>query len=166
MARPSRPRTRAWSRFLDDRGSPSTRAARRGGRIAVRLGLADAIADVVATGTTLAGRARDLRPGAPRSEAVSSPAPGSGHRDLLRRLSGVMVARRYVMIDYDVPPTAWTRRSPSLRASSRRRSRRCDPEWVAVQVMGPRKGVHQVMDALYAIGARAILVTDIHAARL
>jgi len=41
-----------------------------------------------------------------------------------------------------------------------------DPEWVAVRVMSPRKGVNQVMDALYAIGARAILVTEIHAARL
>jgi ATP phosphoribosyltransferase len=41
-----------------------------------------------------------------------------------------------------------------------------DPAWVAVRVMIPRRGMNQVMDQLYALGARAILVTAIHAARL
>ena len=41
-----------------------------------------------------------------------------------------------------------------------------DPEWVAVRVMLPRKGVNGVMDDLYELGARAILVTPIAAARI
>ncbi|MCR2828362.1 ATP phosphoribosyltransferase, partial [Microbacterium sp. zg.Y909] len=41
-----------------------------------------------------------------------------------------------------------------------------DPSWVAVRVMVERRRVNQIMDALYAIGARAILVTAIHNARL
>jgi ATP phosphoribosyltransferase len=32
--------------------------------------------------------------------------------------------------------------------------------------MVPRQEAHMVMDALYSLGARGILVTDIHACRL
>ena len=38
--------------------------------------------------------------------------------------------------------------------------------WVAVRVMVPRAGSQRLMDDLYSIGARAILLTDIHACRL
>ena len=38
--------------------------------------------------------------------------------------------------------------------------------WVAVRAMVPRAGAHRVMDELWTIGARGILVTDIHACRL
>ena len=41
-----------------------------------------------------------------------------------------------------------------------------DPDWVAVRVMVPRAGSQRLMDDLYSIGARAILLTDIHACRL
>jgi ATP phosphoribosyltransferase len=39
-------------------------------------------------------------------------------------------------------------------------------EWAAVRAMVPRAQTNRVMDALYDIGARAILVTSIHACRL
>ncbi|WP_433677528.1 ATP phosphoribosyltransferase [Microbacterium gorillae] len=137
---------------------------------AVELGVADAIADVVETGTTL--RAAGLEIFGPvmlESEAVliSSPAGAEGVDTLLRRLRGVMIARRYVLVDYDLPANlvdeavaiAPGRESPTISPLQ-------DPAWVAVRVMVPRKGMNLMMDKLYAIGARAILVSAIEAARL
>ncbi|OJU39263.1 MAG: ATP phosphoribosyltransferase [Microbacterium sp. 69-10] len=137
---------------------------------AVRLGVADVIADVVETGTTLRQAGLEIfGPVIIESEAVLISRPGDvpGTARLLRRLRGVMVARRFVLLDYDLPAhlvdqataIAGGRESPTISPLR-------DPEWVAVRVMIPRKGMNQVMDDLYALGARAILVTAIHAARL
>ncbi|WP_193598889.1 ATP phosphoribosyltransferase [Microbacterium sp. YJN-G] len=137
---------------------------------AVRLGVADVIADVVETGTTLRQAGLEIfGPVIIESEAVLISRPGDvpGTDRLLRRLRGVMVARQYVLLDYDLPAKlvdqavaiAGGRESPTISPLR-------DPEWVAVRVMIPRKGMNQVMDDLYALGARAILVSAIHAARL
>jgi ATP phosphoribosyltransferase len=137
---------------------------------AVRLGVADAVADVVSTGTTLRQAGLEIfGPVLLESEAVLIGAPSQveGTETLLRRLRGVMVARRYVLIDYDLPASLVDRAvaiAPGIESPTISPLR--DPEWVAVRVMSPRKTVNQVMDALYAIGARAILVTAIHNARL
>lgn len=137
---------------------------------AVRLGVADAVADVVSTGTTL--RAAGLEIFGPvilESTAVivgkSNDVPGVD--TLLRRLQGVMVARQYVLIDYDVPVAqlaAATALTPGFESPTV--SPLQDPNWVAVRAMIPSVERNQVMDALYGAGARAILVTAIHAARL
>ncbi|MFB7842469.1 MULTISPECIES: ATP phosphoribosyltransferase [unclassified Microbacterium] len=137
---------------------------------AVRLGVADAIADVVETGTTLRQAGLEIfGPVIIESEAVliSRPGDADGTEKLLRRLRGVMVAHRFVLLDYDLPADlveqaaaiAPGRESPTVSPLR-------DPAWVAVRVMIPRRGMNQVMDQLYALGARAILVTAIHAARL
>lgn len=137
---------------------------------AVELGVADAIADVVETGTTLRAAGLEIfGPVIEQSEAVliSSPAGADGIETLLRRLRGVMVARRYVLVDYDLPAhlveqavaIAPGRESPTISPLR-------DNDWVAVRVMVPRRGMNLVMDRLYELGARAILVTDIEAARL
>lgn len=137
---------------------------------AVRLGVADAVADVVSTGTTLRQAGLEIfGPVLLQSEAVliTSPTEADGTDTLLRRLRGVMVARRYVMVDYDLPANLVDDAvaiAPGIESPTIAPLR--DPEWVAVRVMVPRKGVNQVMDSLYAIGARAILVTAIHNARL
>ncbi|WP_194408587.1 ATP phosphoribosyltransferase [Microbacterium cremeum] len=137
---------------------------------AVRLGVADAVADVVSTGTTLRQAGLEIfGPVLLQSEAVliTAPAEADGTATLLRRLRGVMVARRYVMVDYDLPAGLVDDAvaiAPGIESPTISPLR--DPEWVAVRVMVPRKGVNQVMDSLYAIGARAILVTAIHNARL
>ncbi len=137
---------------------------------AVRLGVADAVADVVSTGTTLRQAGLEIfGPVLLQSEAVliSSPDDADGTQTLLRRLRGVMVARRYVMVDYDLPVHLVDDAvaiAPGIESPTISPLR--DPEWVAVRVMVPRSGVNNVMDALYAIGARAILVTAIHNARL
>ncbi|GAA1527399.1 ATP phosphoribosyltransferase [Microbacterium ginsengiterrae] len=137
---------------------------------AVQLGVADAIADVVETGTTLRQAGLEIfGPVIIESEAVliSRPGDAEGTERLLRRLRGVIVARRYVLLDFDLPANlvekaatiAPGRESPTISPLQ-------DPDWVAVRVMLPRKGINQVMDDLYSIGARALLVTAIHAARL
>jgi ATP phosphoribosyltransferase len=139
---------------------------------AVRLGVADLIADVVATGATL--RQAGLVPvGEPimESEAVlvrrSGEPPAPPVDQLLRRLQGVLVARRYVMLAYDCradrldEAVALTPGIESPTVSPLHRE-----GWVAVQAMVLRAEMHRIMDELYDIGARAILVTDIHACRL
>ena len=137
---------------------------------AVELGVADAVADVVSTGTTLRQAGLEIfGPVLLESEAVliGAPAEAEGTEILLRRLRGVMVARQYVLIDYDLPADLVDTAvaiAPGIESPTISPLR--DPSWVAVRVMSPRKTVNQVMDALYAIGARAILVTAIHNARL
>ncbi|AWB86436.1 ATP phosphoribosyltransferase [Mycetocola zhujimingii] len=137
---------------------------------AVRLGVADAVADVVSTGTTLRKAELDIfGPVILESTAVLIGAPEEkpGLTTLLRRLQGVLVARKYVIMDYDLPErlldqaTAIAGGIESPTVSPLR-----DKDWVAVRVMVPRERTNQIMDALYEIGARAILVSAIHAARL
>jgi ATP phosphoribosyltransferase len=138
----------------------------------IRLGVADVIADVVSTGTTLRSAGLELV-GEPilHSEAVlirrygAEAAPAV--EQLLRRLQGVLVARRYVMMDYDVrlehveEAVALTPGIESPTVSPLH-----NEGWVAVRSMVPRQNAQRIMDDLWEIGARAILVTDIHACRL
>ena len=136
----------------------------------VRLGVADVIADVVSTGNTL--RQAGLKTfGEPilNSEAVliSNSTKADGLEILIRRLQGVVTARRYVLLDYDIPKSALERAcelTPGLESPTISPLQKQD--WVAVRAMVPRKETNAVMDDLWAIGARGILVTDIHACRL
>ena len=157
--------------FLDDHGVAVDLVPLDGAvESAVRLGVADAVADVVSTGTTLRQAGLEIfGPVILESEAVLIGAPdeADGTATLLRRLRGVMVARRYVLIDYDLPVALIDEAvalAPGIESPTISPLR--DPEWVAVRVMTPRNSANQVMDALYALGARAILVTAIHNARL
>jgi ATP phosphoribosyltransferase len=137
---------------------------------AVRLGVADAVADVVSTGATL--RAQGLEIFGPvilESEAVliSSKPDLPGIETLKRRLHGVWVAKQYVLMDYDLPQALIdeaSRITPGLESPTVSPLR--DPAWVAVRAMVPKNDANLVMDQLYALGARAILVSAIHAARI
>jgi ATP phosphoribosyltransferase len=137
---------------------------------AVRLGVADLIADVVETGATLR-QAGLVTLGEPilRSSAIligreDDPVAAA---QVIRRLQGVLVARSYVMLAYDVradlleKATALTPGIESPTVSPLHRE-----GWVAVQAMVQRREVHRIMDELYDLGARAILVTDISNCRL
>ena len=138
----------------------------------VQLGVADLIADVVETGTTL--RAAGLETfGEPilASEAVLitteryRDAPGLA--TLVRRLEGVLRARSYVLVDYDVPMSRLhlaAALTPGLESPTV--SPLQNPDWVAVRSMVPRAEVNRVMDELYEVGARAILVSSLLACRL
>ncbi len=139
---------------------------------AVRLGVADVIADVVETGSTLRAAGLEVF-GEPilRSQAVlvrrGGEHPPPGLAVLVRRVMGVLTARRYVMVDYDCPRThldAAVAVSPGLESPTI--APLADAEWVAVRVMVGVAGVNRVMDELYELGARAILVTSIHACRI
>jgi ATP phosphoribosyltransferase len=137
---------------------------------AVKLGVADAVADVVSTGSTL--RAQGLEIFGPvilESTAVliSTTPDKPGISTLQRRLQGVLVARQFVLVDYDVPVrllAAATAVTPGLESPTI--SPLQDPDWVAVRAMVPRADTNHVMDELYEIGARAILVSAVHAARI
>jgi len=103
------------------------------------------------------------------SEAVliSSPTRAAGVETLLRRLQGVMVARQYVLVDYNLPAVLLDRAvalTPGVESPTV--SPLGEPDWVAVRVMIKQDQTNRVMDDLYELGARAILVTSIHAARI
>lgn len=137
---------------------------------AVQLGVADAVADVVSTGATL--RAQGLEIFGPVILESTAVLIGSGRRldgieTLHRRLQGVLVARQYVLMDYDLPARlidAASAVTPGLESPTISPLR--DPDWVAVRAMVARADTNQVMDRLYDLGARAILVSPIHAARI
>lgn len=138
---------------------------------AVSLGVADAIADVVETGNTLRAAGMEVF-GEPilASEAIMIGQTGKhpeGLDVLLRRLQGVLVARRWLMIDYDVDKALLeqaTAVTPGLESPTI--SPLQDESMVAVRSMVQKDDVHRVMDELYVLGARAILVSEIHAIRL
>lgn len=139
---------------------------------AIALGVADAIADVVETGTTLkqAGLAVFGDP-IMHSEAVLVRKTGNGRGgavdQLLRRLRGVLVARSYVMLAYDVRAElleAAVELTPGIESPTISPLHR--EGWVAVQSMTERADLHRVMDALYEMGARGILASNIDACRL
>lgn len=139
---------------------------------AVRLGVADAVADVVSTGATLSAAGLEIV-GEPIlvSEAVlvrRVAAPGApGLEQFVRRLSGVLTARRYVMMDYDIKAERVDEAcaiTPGIESPTV--SPLHDVGWVAVRAMVLRKDAHRIMDDLWELGARGILVTDIHACRI
>ncbi len=159
--------------YLAERGIEAT-VVRLDGAVesSVRLGVADAIADVVETGSTL--RQADLEVfGDPilSSEAVlithTAREEQNGFEVFKRRLDGVLVARTYVMMDYDIESAKVERaveltpgiESPTVSPLHRE-------GWVAVRSMVPRDDAQKIMDGLYELGARGILVTDILACRI
>ena len=159
--------------YLKEAGVPAD-VVRLDGAVetAITLGVADVIADVVETGTTLRQQGLEVF-GDPilRSEAVLVQRSGSANQPavgvLARRLQGVLTARSYVMMDYDVAEElveAACALTPGLESPTVSPLR--EKGWVAVRAMVPRQRTNQVMDELYDLGARAILVTDIAACRL
>ena len=161
------------AKYLSDKRIDAT-VVRLDGAVesSVRLGVADVIADVVSTGGTLRQAGLKVfgdpllqseaivieREGAVRTEAVET---------LLRRINGVVIARQYVLVDYDVETAnldAATSITPGIESPTISPLQK--PGWSAVRAMVKSKEVNRVMDDLYKVGARGILVTDIHASRL
>lgn len=137
---------------------------------AVVLGVADAVVDVVSTGNTLRRAGLEII-GDPlmRSTAqlISSPGKGALVGGLLRRLQGVLVARKYVIFDYDCPVDLLDRASqltPGFESPTV--SPLQDKNWVAVRALVLATETNQKLDELQNLGAKAILVSEIHAARI
>ena len=159
--------------YLDTRGIKAS-VVRLDGAVesSVRLGVADLIADVVSTGNTLRQAGLEVF-GNPilASEAILIKRPGesipAGLDILIRRLQGVVTARQYVLLDYDIPKIAVEQAcavTPGLESPTISPLQKED--WVAVRAMVLRTETNRLMDELWALGARGILVTDIHACRL
>ncbi|NBU23250.1 MAG: ATP phosphoribosyltransferase [Actinobacteria bacterium] len=137
---------------------------------AVRLGVADAVADVVSTGNTL--RKAGLSIFGPvilssTARLIAAPGKASLTEKLLRRIQGVIVAREYVIFDYDCPKhlvESATKITPGIESPTL--SPLADEDWVAVRALVRSAETNEVMDRLYELGARAILVSAIHAARI
>ncbi|GAB3784630.1 ATP phosphoribosyltransferase [Nocardioides ungokensis] len=158
--------------FLEEHGIDAT-VTRLDGAVetSIQLGVADVIADVVETGSTL--RQAGLETFGEvilSSEAVVVTRAGSvpsGFEVFKRRLEGVLVARSYVMMDYDIRRehvAAAVALTPGIESPTVSPLHR--EGWVAVRAMVPRAGAQRLMDELFDLGARGILLTDIHACRL
>jgi ATP phosphoribosyltransferase len=139
---------------------------------AIRLGVADAIADVVSTGGTLrqAGLAVFGEP-LLQSEAIlirgDKTQVNENVETVIRRLNGVVMARQYVLVDYDVANSdleAACAMTPGIESPTVSPLQKAD--WSAVRAMVKRKEVNRILDDLWKVGARGILVTDIHACRI
>jgi ATP phosphoribosyltransferase len=157
--------------FLDKQGIKAELVQLDGAvEVSVRLGVADAVADVVSTGNTL--RQAGLEIFGPTilestAQLIVAPSHDVDYEQLLRRLQGVIVAREYVIVDYDCPTSIIeeaTRITPGIESPTISPLR--DSDWVAVRALVKSAEVNRVMDELYAIGARAILVSALHAARI
>ena len=164
---------RLLAEWLDKNGLSAT-VIRLDGAVenAVALGVADVVADVVATGATLRAAGLEIM-GDPIVESegilISSESidQSSAQETFQRRLHSVLVARSYVLVDYDIENISLERacqitpgiESPTVSALQ-------NPAWSAVRAMVPAADVHRIMDELYVLGAKGILVTDIHACRL
>ena len=158
--------------YLAERGI-NAKVVRLDGAVesSVRLGVADAIADVVETGTTLKAAGMEIF-GEPilKSESVLIGRKGEQNpavEILIRRLQGVLVARQYVLMDYDIRNELVEQAAaltPGLEPPTVSPLR--DSDWVAVRSMVPKKDTNRIMDELYDLGARAILVSSIHACRI
>jgi ATP phosphoribosyltransferase len=158
--------------FLEERSIDAS-VVRLDGAVetSIQLGVADAIADVVETGRTLRQAGLEVFGDTIlESEAVLVTRSGyvpEGFEVFKRRLEGVLVARSYVMMDYDIPTdrvAEAVRLTPGIESPTVAPLHR--DGWSAVRAMVPRAGAQRLMDELYDIGARGILLTDIHACRL
>lgn len=140
--------------------------------ISVQLGVADAVADVVDSGRTL--RQHNLAIfGDPICESEGVLVHGVHAEDtpakeqLTGRLQGVVFAQQYMMLDYDCPKSLLEQAitvTPGLESPTV--APLASPEWVAVRAMVPRKQANAIMDKLAALGARAVLASDIRSCRL
>jgi len=145
--------------------------------ISVQLGVADAIADVVGSGRTLNlhnlvafGEAlcdseAVLIEQSDPDDAGGGPDP-SAREQLVARVQGVVFGQQYLMLDYDCPRSVLddaTSITPGLESPTI--APLADPDWVAVRALVPRGDVNAIMDDLVAIGAKAILASDIRFCR-
>ncbi|QPK82367.1 ATP phosphoribosyltransferase [Corynebacterium qintianiae] len=160
--------------YLADRGITPGEVTRLDGavEISIKLGVADAIADVVSTGATL--RQQGLAPfGEPMVTSEAVVIRRRGHEGcpeqdvLLKRIRGILNAQNYLMVDYNISRENLERATsitpgitgPTVSPLSR-------DGWVAVRAMVPRKKANQTMDELAVVGAEGILATELRIARL
>jgi ATP phosphoribosyltransferase len=133
--------------------------------------VADVIADIVGSGRTL-GLHNLVAFGESLcdSEAIlierADPEPDPARDQLAARVQGVVFGQQYLMLDYDCPRSVLEKASavtPGLESPTI--APLADPDWVAVRALVPRRDVNAIMDEIAAIGAKAILASDIRFCR-
>jgi ATP phosphoribosyltransferase len=142
--------------------------------ISIQLGVADAIADVVGSGRTLSlhnlvafgDPLCDSEAVLIESEQASKSGTQAARDQLVARIQGVVFGQQYLMLDYDCPRSVQdkaTAITPGLESPTI--APLADPDWVAIRALVPRRGINEIMDELAAIGAKAILASDIRFCR-
>lgn len=141
--------------------------------ISIKLGVADAIADVVQTGRTIDEAGLETV-GDPiiESEAILIAQNGeTAQLDpvqlFVERLRGIIVAREYVMVEYDLPEVQLDEareitpgiESPTVSPLSKE-------GWLAVKAMVREERINDIMDELTGLGAKGIIITDIRTCRI
>lgn len=139
--------------------------------IMIGLGVADAIVDLVETGSTLAANRLRILETIDSYETVLIQGKDCRDREtadrVVRRLEGVVIARDYSLLEYNLPRTKLGEaeeitpgfRSPTVNALE-------DSDWCSVRVMVKRKEVIDAMEKLESLGASAIMETAISNCRL
>lgn len=159
--------------WLDEQGIDASLVKLDGAvESAIRLGVADVVADVVDTGTTLHRAGLEMFGDAIlSSEAIlirrRGGADPAGMDGLQTRLDSVLVAKNFLMMDYNVAESdlaVTTAMAAGVNGPTV--SQLAKPGWLAVRVLVPRKGAHLLMDKLFDAGARGLLLTELTACRL
>ena len=140
--------------------------------ISVRLGIAEAVIDVVDTGTTLkqAGL-RVVGPPMFRSNAALYARPGFENQEqvqvLKSRIEGKLVAYEYMMVEYDAPEgvlPAASKITPGIESPTIAPLQ--NKGWYSVKAMVRKREANRIMDELSKIGCKGILLTTIESARI
>lgn len=158
--------------FLRDKGVKAHVVELSGSvEVMVSLGISDAIVDLVETGSTLAANRLRVLEEIGHYQAVVIQNNEKNHAELadrmVRRLEGVVIARSYSLLEYNIPRAKLAEaevitpgfNSPTVSALE-------DNQWCAVRVMVRSADVVDVMERLEALGASAILQTQIANCRL
>ena len=161
--------TKSW---LADRGVEAHFVELSGSvEVMIALGVADAIVDLVETGSTLAANRLRVLDDIGRYETVLVQDPHISHPELadriVRRLEGIVIARGWSLLEYNVPRSRLADaeritpgfKSPTVMALE-------DSDWCAIRAMVRRGEVHAVIERLESIGAVAMIETRIANCRL
>jgi ATP phosphoribosyltransferase len=139
--------------------------------VMIALGVADAIVDLVETGSTLAANRLMVLDELGRYQAALVQNPSTSHGQLadrvVRRLEGVVIARSYSLLEYNVPETKLAEAekiTPGFESPTINKLE--EPGWFAVRAMVKRSEVIEIMERLESLGATAILETTITNCRL
>lgn len=139
--------------------------------VMISLGVADAIVDLVETGSTLAANRLRILEEIGRYETVLVQSPDTTHElmadRVARRLEGVVIARSYSLLEYNIPDARLAEAekiTPGFNSPTVNRLE--EPGWYSVRAMAPRNKVIDIMEQLEQLGATAILETAISNCRL
>jgi ATP phosphoribosyltransferase len=160
------------ARYLSQHGASAHLVSLSGSvEVMIQLGVADAIVDLVETGSTLAANRLRILEEIGAYETVLIQNERCMEQEtadrVVRRLEGVVIARDYSLLEYNVPRSKLPQaeqitpgfKSPTINALE-------DKAWCAVSVMVKRRDVIDAMERLESLGASAIIETPISNCRL